>query len=68
MEKYDRHGGPFDRGGADSYYHRPPEPHYYIGNTYQSERVEQDNMTEDEIQAYLDGYEENELADLKKEY
>ena len=28
-----RHGGPFDRGAADSYYHRPFDPHYYEGAT-----------------------------------
>ena len=28
---YDRrHGGPFDRGGADSYYGRGLDPHYYL--------------------------------------
>ena len=28
-ERYDqRHGGPFDRGTADSYYRREFDPHY----------------------------------------
>lgn len=51
-----RHGGPYDRGGADAYYHRAFEPHYYRGATYQSERVEADGMTEAEIAAYAAGY------------
>ena len=28
-----RHGGPYDRGSADSYYNRPRRPHYYKGDT-----------------------------------
>ena len=38
--KYDeRHGGPYDRGSADAYYGREPNPHYFLGDTYASERV-----------------------------
>lgn len=55
-----RHGSAFDRGGADSYYRRPYEPHYYLGHTYQSERVPEILMTAEEIAAYKDGYEQNE--------
>jgi len=56
--KYDtRHGGPYDRGGADYYYWRGYEPHYYTGKTYQSDRVEKENMTPEEIEAYTAGYE-----------
>ena len=32
------HGSPFDRGGADSYYRRGFDPHWYPGGTYQGER------------------------------
>jgi hypothetical protein len=28
-----RHGGPFDRGSADSYYGRVREPHFYVEGT-----------------------------------
>jgi len=28
-----RHGGPFDRGAADSYYDRGHNPHYYVAGT-----------------------------------
>lgn len=67
--KYDeRHGGPFDRGAADSYYHRPREPHYYIGDTYKTELVEQGQMTPREIEAYYAGYEWNEMHGGKKDW
>ncbi len=66
MENYDldvvkidtlpRHGSPQDRGSADAYYQRPYDPHYYVGATYSSERVEKDNMTVGEIEAYCYGY------------
>ena len=51
-----RHGGPWDRGSADAYYHRLWEPHYYRGNSYSSERVEMADMTAEEIVAYTAGY------------
>ena len=51
-----RHGGPWDRGSADAYYRRPFQPHYFKGDTYNSERVERKDMSEEEIAAYTDGY------------
>jgi hypothetical protein len=55
--KYDtRHGGPYDRGGADFYYWRPCDPHYYIGKTRLSPRVDRDAMTDAEVEAYMAGY------------
>ena len=54
---YDRrHGGPWDRGSADAYYWRRGAPHYYEGNTGTSPIVTIDKMTEEEIEAYWDGY------------
>lgn len=53
-----RHGGPYDRGSADAYYRRPYEPHYYTGGTYMSPRVDQANMTTEEIAEYTQGYED----------
>jgi len=53
-----RHGSPYDRGSADRYYGRPYLPHYYKGDSYHSERVNVDNMTADEIEAYTAGYDE----------
>ena len=54
-----RHGGPYDRGSADSYYRRPIQPHYYAAGTYSSERITEDKMTGDEIAAYMAGYLQN---------
>lgn len=51
-----RHGGPYDRGSCDAYYSRPYDPHYYVGNTYNSERVDLANMTAEEITAYTAGF------------
>lgn len=62
----DRHGGPFDRGSADSYYGRRYSPHYYTGSTYQSTRLEQVDMSEKEIAAYAAGYAWNEELGGKK--
>jgi hypothetical protein len=65
--KYDaRHGGPYDRGGADSYYGREYQPHYYRGGTGTSERVEA--LTAEELEAYNAGYEDNEKSGDKKNW
>lgn len=53
-----RHGGPFDRGTADAYYQRKFNPHFYVGDTYSSDLVEQDKMTAGEVTAYAQGYKE----------
>ena len=67
--KYDtRHGGPFDRGAADSYYHRSAEPHYYVAGSYDSDLVEAAQMTKDEIESYYAGYEYNEQSGNKKDW
>lgn len=63
-----RHGGPFDRGAADSYYNRSYAPHYYRGDTYGSERVDLANMTAEEIVAYTAGYRHNEQFGDKKDW
>ena len=63
-----RHGGPYDRGSADSYYGRPIEPHYFAGGSYASEEFRSKEMTDEQIEAYLAGYKWNELAGSKKEY
>ncbi len=57
-----RHGGPFDRGSADSYYGRGARPHYYEGDTGLSDKIEDSEMTKDEIKEYYAGYEYNEQA------
>lgn len=53
-----RHGGPYDRGSADRYYGRPCNPHYYVGGTDTSRKVEKSSMTVNEINAYEAGYRE----------
>lgn len=69
MSKYSqRHGGPYDRGSADSYYGRKFDPHYYLADTYNSKRIGQEDMTTEEIEAYAAGYSENEEADNHKYY
>ena len=55
-----RHGGPYDRGMADSYYRRGAVPHYYVGATGSSPRVNYKDMTPDEVEAYHAGYRDNE--------
>jgi len=68
-KKYDkRHGGPYDRGAADSYYGRNGSPHYYEVGSMTSPKVDADDMTAEEIEAYYAGYDENEEAMNFKEY
>ena len=57
--EYDqRHGGPYDRGTADKYYGREFNPHYFVGDTYDSNKVELKDMTIEQIVAYTVGYRE----------
>lgn len=66
-KKYDeRHGGPWDRGSADSYYGRGFKPHYFVGATYQSDEVT--DLTPEELEAYTAGYDWNEEFGGKKEW
>jgi hypothetical protein len=63
-----RHGGPFDRGSADSYYDRGRRPHYFTGASYQSTELEEVDMSAKEIEDYHAGYEYNEDFGSKKEW
>ena len=66
---YDRrHGGPFDRGTADSWYSRGYTPHYFLGDSYNSEIVEMEKMTAQELVEYTAGYEWNEKFGDKKSW
>jgi hypothetical protein len=58
----ERHGGPFDRGTADSHYGREFNPHYFVGDTYNSPRIELAQMTAAEITAYAAGFNINQQA------
>jgi len=62
MSDLPRHGGPYDRGSMDSYYDRGTQPHYYIGPTHGGKRVEEADMTPEEIEEYYRGYNDNERA------
>lgn len=62
-----RHGGAFDRGSADSYYHRPRNPHYFVGATYNSPRIVPEAGSA-EYQAYMAGYDWNERYGDKKNW
>ena len=68
-DNYDtRHGGPFDRGSADSWYDRPFNPHYYVGAAGSSDLVERHQMNDKEIHDYFAGYEWNERFGGKKDW
>jgi len=60
-----RHGGCFDRGSADSYYHRGIEPHYYVGDTLSSEKVV--DLTKEQLAEYMAGFYWNEQFGDKKD-
>ena len=64
----ERHGGPYDRGTADSYYGRDYMPHYFVGDTHRSPRIDMAQMTDTEIAAYAAGYRDNEARGDKKEW
>ena len=69
LKDKDRHGGPYDRGGADSYYGRGFNPHYYLGATYSSARIEIDpNVDSPELKQYEAGFYENEEAEHFKDW
>jgi hypothetical protein len=44
---------------ADSYYRSGRDPHFYVGNTGTSDRVNEAQMSEEEIDAYNAGYSYN---------
>jgi hypothetical protein len=65
----ERHGGAYDRGGADYYYHRPEDPHYFTGGTSTitcDTRIT--DLTPGERQAYLDGYADAEAFGAQKDW
>ena len=64
----ERHGGPHDRGRADAWYERPFNPHYFVGDTYTSDKISRDQMTEQEIKEYTIGYESVADSGMRKEW
>ena len=61
-EVFTRHGGAYDRGSADAWYGREPRPHYWTGATYDSTRIDVEDMSAEEIMAYMAGYMETPFA------
>jgi hypothetical protein len=57
-EYNERHGGAYDRGSADAWYRRACVPHYYKGATGSSERVHASEMTPEQVEAYVAGFDE----------
>lgn len=56
----------YNRGGADSYYHRPRQPHWYREDSYNGEVIH--DLTADEIAEYNAGYDDNEESGNKKDW
>ena len=65
---FTRHGGAYDRGSADAYYGRPREPHYYTGASYSSIRLDEVDMTPEEVEAYDQGYDDQVLSGDRKDW
>ena len=61
------HGSPFDRGGSDSWYRRPREPHKwdFTNSTLGTTVID---LTKKEIAEYHKGYDENEEDGGHKEW
>lgn len=66
--QFDRklHGGLYDRGSADSYYGRAPEPHWWPEGTGHGDKITDLNPAE--IEEYMAGYEYNEQYGHKKDW
>jgi len=63
-----RHGGAYDRGSADSYYHRPFRPHFFSDATYESQEIEERFMTKQQIAEYAAGFNDNEMSGNFKDW
>jgi len=61
-----RHGSLYDRGSADSYYHRSAAPHWYPEGTHKGKRVT--DLDDYEVAEYNAGYTANEEAGDFKEW
>jgi len=60
------HGSLYDRGSADSYYGREPDPHYWPDGTGHGVKVTKLNPAE--IAEYMAGYQHNEQLGHKKDW
>lgn len=66
VAKFNYHGGPFDRGAADSWYQRPRSPHKYPNGTGNGPEVT--DLTPEEVEAYHAGYDDNEESGGHKDW
>jgi hypothetical protein len=62
----ERHGSLYDRGSADSYYGRAPDPHY--GGVGGDSGIRVKVMYAEAVAEYMAGYEDNEQFGNKKDY
>jgi hypothetical protein len=62
----ERHGSLYDRGAADSYYGRAPDPHY--GGVGGDSGIRVTVMYAEAVAEYMAGYENNERSGSKKDY
>jgi hypothetical protein len=53
-----RQGSAKDRGQSDKWYARDRVPHFYVGGTYTSKRIDEPFMTVKEVAEYNQGYDE----------
>lgn len=56
----------YNRGVADSYYHRPADPHWYREDSYNGEVIY--DLTAEETAEYNTGYYDNENSGNKKNW
>lgn len=54
-----RHGSAYDCGSADAYYGRRMRPHFFTGRVGFSDKIEESDMTPEEIAAYEAGYDDS---------
>ena len=59
------HGSPWDRGGADAYYWRDPNPHKWPGGDYTSPVYD---LTPLEVEEYLSGYRAQYDSGVRKDW
>jgi hypothetical protein len=60
------HGSLWDRGAADSYYGRAPDPHY--GGVGGDSGIRVKVMYAEAVAEYMAGYDDNEQSGSKKEW
>ena len=63
-----KHGSPYDRGGADSYYGRSYAPHYWPDGTGHGKPVGYKDMTAEQVKEYHIGFHGNEDAGNFKDW